>query len=347
MSSTFYIVCLSHDPALLAREHRTAEAAEAAVREGTSGHEDCDQLIVRSSGAPVEVGCPGHGFGDDARPRPHWCRTRHAHTEWVDVGWLHVLVHARLAGALPENVARHHDLSCWTEQRLWRLRKELGLELPHRVDEPGDDHPEVVHPEDPVQASTPPEVDESGADLAAEVARLRAGEEPDHEPGTVPTPGQWIWWWNRATAKQRLDIAGAVLRDQTAASECFVQNHRSRIEEVRTVRGALFRVEAVVGDMEGITGARHWASMLRTALADTDQQTTTPGDAPTPGPGQEARPSAILNTTAVVPGWRQNPDGTWNLPIDGGSFTASADISETRRAQLYLLLAGHFLGGEA
>jgi hypothetical protein len=175
MSSTFYTVCLSHDPALLAREHRSAEEAEAAVREGASGHEDCDQLIIRSSGAPVEVGCPGHGTGDNSRLwKNQSCRLGHRDTEWVDVGWLHVLAHARLAGALPENVARHHDLSCWTEQRLRRLREELGLELPHRVDEPGEDQPEVVHPDAPVQASAPPAVDESGAGLAAEVARLRA-----------------------------------------------------------------------------------------------------------------------------------------------------------------------------
>lgn len=336
MSSTFYTVCLSHDPALLAREHRTAEAAEAAVREGTSGHDDCDLVIVRSSGAPVEVGCPGHGFADDARPRAHWCRTRHAHTEWVEVGWLHVLTHARLAGALPENVARHHDISCWTQQRLWRLRDELGLALPEQVDEPGVEEPIVVHPEASGKASPPMEVDEPGTDPADEVARLRAGEEPGHEAGTVPTAGQWIWRWNRSTAERRLDVAAAVLRDQATASECFLQNHRWQIEEARTVRGALARAEAVIADMEDITGARHWASMLRTALAAQDQQTSTSDDATTPEP----YPSAFLKTTAVVPGWRQNPDGTWHLPLDGGTFTASADMSESRLKQLAFFLAG-------
>ncbi|MET7475101.1 hypothetical protein ABZT17_12170 [Streptomyces sp. NPDC005648] len=166
MSSTFYLVCLSHDPALDAREYTSAEAAEAAVREGTSGHPNCDLMIVRSSGAPVEVGCPGHGFADDARPPAHWCRLRHAHTEWVDVGWLHVLVHARLADALPENVARHHDLSCWTEQRLWRLRNELGLELPRQVDESSTTPGAVVHEQVFGQAQAVQGVDEQAPPAA-------------------------------------------------------------------------------------------------------------------------------------------------------------------------------------
>lgn len=332
MSSTFYTVCLSHDPALLAREHRSAEEAEAAVREGASGHEGCDQLIVRSSGAPVEVGCPGHGFADDARPRPHWCRLRHAHTKWVDVGWLHVLTHARLAGALPENVARHHDLSCWTEQRLWRLRDELGLELPKPVDEPGGDQLGVVHPEASAQASVPPAVDESGAGLAAEVARLRAGEEPGDELADVATPGQWIWLWNRATAEQRLDVAASVLRDQRTASACFLEHHRWRIDQAQTLKGAMARVEAVIADMEGITGARHWASMLRTAIAGQDQEPT---------------PSEPRHPATTVVGWRQNPDGTWELPVDGGTLTASAELSETRLAMLSLALAGPALRGGA
>jgi hypothetical protein len=333
MSSTFYTVCLSHDPALLAREHRSAEEAEAAVREGASGHEDCDQLIIRSSGAPVEVGCPGHGTGDNSRLwKNQSCRLGHRDTEWVDVGWLHVLAHARLAGALPENVARHHDLSCWTEQRLRRLREELGLELPHRVDEPGEDQPEVVHPDAPVQASAPPAVDESGAGLAAEVARLRAGEEPGDELADVATPGQWIWWWNRATAEQRLDVAASVLRDQRTASACFLEHHRWRIDQAQTLKGAMARVEAVVADMEGITGARHWASMLRTAIAGQDQE---------PAPSEPRHPA-----TTVV-GWRQNPDGTWELPVDGGTLTASAELSETRLAMLSLALAGPALRGGA
>ncbi|MFC8361104.1 hypothetical protein ACFUIY_14675 [Streptomyces griseorubiginosus] len=338
MSSTFYIVCLSHDPALISTEYSRAELAEAAIKDGTSGHTDCDRMIVRSSGAPVEVGCPGHGFRDDARPRRHWCRSRHAHTQWVDVGWLHVLVHARLADALPESVARHHDLSCWTEQRLWRLREELGLELPSAVDEPGDDQPEVVHAETSAQASAPPEVDESGAGLAEELARLRAGEDPGHEPGTVPTPGQWIWLWNRATAKQRLEIAAAALSDQAAVEKCLFQNHRWKVAQARALRDSLARVEVEIADMEKDTVARHWASMLRAAIAGPGSDQT--GDSAEHSIAPGAYPSSVLSTTDVIPQWRQDPDGTWSAPVGEGLLTVPAHTSEVRRAQLLLVCIG-------
>lgn len=167
MSSTFYVVCLSHDPALVSSEYSRAEGAEAAVKDGSSGHTDCDRMIVRVSGGPIEVGCPGHGLPGEARRR-HGCPSLHRDTEWIGVGWLHVLAHARLAGALPDLVARHHDLRCWTEQRLWRLREELGLELPQRVDESGGEPGDVVHLDVSAQASTPPQVDEETPSAAAQ-----------------------------------------------------------------------------------------------------------------------------------------------------------------------------------
>ena len=43
----------------------------------------------------------------------------------------------------------------------------------------------------------------------------------------------------------------------------------------------------------------------------------------------------------------ENPDGTWELPVDGGTLTASAELSETRLAMLSLALAGPALRGGA
>lgn len=45
------------------------------------------------------------------------------------------------------------------------------------------------------------------ADNREALAALHQGEEPYEEEGVVPTPGQWIWKWNRATTAQRLDQA--------------------------------------------------------------------------------------------------------------------------------------------
>ncbi|MCX4974257.1 hypothetical protein [Streptomyces sp. NBC_00620] len=175
MSSTFHIACLSHDPAVDVTDlgHNTAAEAEDSIRAGINGHADCDLVIVRWSGAPVEFGCPGHRFDDKARPPAHWCRSRHAHTEWIDGVWLHVLAHARMAKALPEKVAKRYELGCWTGQRIWRLRHELDLELPptddtptglpaaEGVDEPSPSAEELVHPAEEQQASAPQRVDDA------------------------------------------------------------------------------------------------------------------------------------------------------------------------------------------
>ncbi|WP_314411403.1 hypothetical protein [Streptomyces sp. DSM 40484] len=122
MSSNYAALCLSHDPAIIVHDpgFNRPEQAEEAIRAGINDHRNCDLLIGRFSYPLIEVGCPGIPGGGCS----------HRSTEWVDSGWLRVLAHARAAGALPPAVASHHDLHCWTEQRVWRLREELGLEPP-------------------------------------------------------------------------------------------------------------------------------------------------------------------------------------------------------------------------
>lgn len=112
----------------------------------------------------------------------------------------------------------------------------------------------------------------------AELERLSAGEEPVTDPHVEHTPGQWIWQWNRATPAKRLEVAAAVIRDAAKASHCFFMGHDKRLEEDQRAWVAVARVRDVIADMENITGARHWARILRTAVDG--KSDTTPDEEP-------------------------------------------------------------------
>ncbi|MDX5563753.1 hypothetical protein PYK79_10860 [Streptomyces sp. ID05-04B] len=68
---------------------------------------------------------------------------------------------------------------------------------------------------------------------AAEVERLRAGEESATEQGVIPTPGQWIRKWNQATAEKRLNMAAQILEAMTRSSNCFMADHEAQITSLR------------------------------------------------------------------------------------------------------------------
>jgi hypothetical protein len=93
-------------------------------------------------------------------------------------------------------------------------------------------------------------VDASACELAkarAEIERLRAGE--DHTPaaeGVELTPGQLIAKWNSLNATERLEQAARILDDNRAARECFLMNHRARLEEAERQR----RRAALAADYE-------------------------------------------------------------------------------------------------
>jgi len=59
---------------------------------------------------------------------------------------------------------------------------------------------------------------------------LLAGEDPYTDDRTVPTPGQWIWLWNRATRAERLARAQRIVEDRATAAWCQQMNH---IEHIR------------------------------------------------------------------------------------------------------------------
>ncbi|GAA4706213.1 hypothetical protein [Streptomyces youssoufiensis] len=134
-------------------------------------------------------------------------------------------------------------------------------------------------------------------DLAAEVARLRAGEQrpaPDR-PIALCTAPEWIWHWNRATAESRLATAQRVLDSARQASVCFEGNHRKRLdqfqrraeqteEERDEARAALDRVRAELHALDsevGLTpvalaGRRAAIARVRAALEQPVSEPTTP-----------------------------------------------------------------------
>jgi hypothetical protein len=123
VSSTYRILCLSHDPAIDYGEYRSSEDAEDAIADGIPEHARCDLLIGRYSYPLVEVGCPA------TRHQPAHLRCHHGGTVWVDADWLRLLTAARQSGdeavqAAASKIRQH----CWTSQRLDRLHDELGLD---------------------------------------------------------------------------------------------------------------------------------------------------------------------------------------------------------------------------
>lgn len=130
MSSDYKLICVSHDPGLvISPEWSSAsggrDIAFAAVRDpasypGVDEHERCDLLILRYSGALMEVACPGHD-------RP----IRHVDADWVETPWLRLLwlAHQEPAGSPLKDAALDYRLApCWTFERVHRLRGVLGID---------------------------------------------------------------------------------------------------------------------------------------------------------------------------------------------------------------------------
>lgn len=123
MSSTFYVLCVSHDPAILSTEHRTGGDAAETIKTGSDLHPGCDLVIEEVSGGPVEIGCP------PADSRGSGSRCYHQDVRWTDVEWLRLLSRA-YTSTDPKVVeaVRRGRFTCWPQERLHRLRGSLGIE---------------------------------------------------------------------------------------------------------------------------------------------------------------------------------------------------------------------------
>lgn len=136
MSSTYYVLCLSHDPAITVNDpgYNRAEEAEAAVRDRPSGHEGCDLMIGRFSYPLVELGCPRSADQPESL-RPSVLRCYHGGTMWTGKEWLLLLAAAYQSDdPTVREAVKAGNHSCLPWDRLRRLRVELGI----AVKEPSD-----------------------------------------------------------------------------------------------------------------------------------------------------------------------------------------------------------------
>ncbi|MFH9072707.1 hypothetical protein [Streptomyces alboflavus] len=118
----------------------------------------------------------------------------------------------------------------------------------------------------------------------AELDRLREGEEPYEDPRVELSNGQWLYSFNRFDPARRLQIIDDMRRAAQLGSNCFLADHDTRLTDDRKAWVIVARIRDVVDEMERITGARHWARILRTAL-DGPGSATTPTTDPLPQVG--------------------------------------------------------------
>lgn len=117
MSSAYRILCLSHDPAIVAVDEVDGpEEAESAIVHGVEGHDGCDLMMGRYSYPLVELGCPGN-----VGP----CK-RHSSPRWADIDWIRLiaLAHQQPEGSQLHKAAKAATLGCFTRDRLHRLRSQ-------------------------------------------------------------------------------------------------------------------------------------------------------------------------------------------------------------------------------
>jgi hypothetical protein len=126
MSSTYRILCLSHDPAIvLNNDYDTNCAAAVAVLNPGShpeveNHKDCDLLIGRYSYPLVEVGCAGAARAAFEHPA-------HSEIRWIGTGLLRIAALALTADRPNTTTVVVDELPgyCWTAKRIERLRSQL------------------------------------------------------------------------------------------------------------------------------------------------------------------------------------------------------------------------------
>lgn len=145
MSSTYSVLCLSHDPAIIARDDiSNVDEALAQADKGFEQHLKCDLVVAQYSGGIIRLACPGMSglpvlSETERRQRPHhsgW----HRDTVWIEADFLRLAADfLRLSAAVAhgtdkdnrspavDNALRHRMRGCWTVERLYKLREILDV----------------------------------------------------------------------------------------------------------------------------------------------------------------------------------------------------------------------------
>lgn len=140
MSSSYDVICLSHDPGIRVTGDLDAVSVDRngdlpqTLTQVREEHPHCDLAVTRESGAVVAVGCIDPG--DHGHASPHW----------VDMDVLRLIHQARRVadanGVSPTGVQQARDQNglvqaldrcfaarqCWPHVRIERLRRVVELE---------------------------------------------------------------------------------------------------------------------------------------------------------------------------------------------------------------------------
>lgn len=123
MSSRYRIICLSHDPAIVVLEPDWPQPDDPlrvlADRASLPEHANCELVVGRFSYPLVQVCCPQSMERSNGPLHIGY----HPHSdEWIDAGWLRLLL-----AAGPDAAKRARVPGCWSYERANRLRLELDL----------------------------------------------------------------------------------------------------------------------------------------------------------------------------------------------------------------------------
>ena len=123
MSSTYDLICASHDPALTTINGEWSDLSRALTAVGGAGvHGGCDLVIGRWSGALISITCPPNSPAAA-------CHGRHREPETIDVEWLWLLHKATAYPELSGPVEWvHRRFMCWHPQRVTRLAGLIDVE---------------------------------------------------------------------------------------------------------------------------------------------------------------------------------------------------------------------------
>ena len=117
MSSTYKLLCLSHDPAMVISDDDICnEFTPNRNHPALEDHVNCDIMIGAYSYPLVRVGCLGTQMEGISG-----CLGHHCSTNWIDIDWIQLL-HVLYNSEIPEIEWKNdNNFRCWTKQRVQRI----------------------------------------------------------------------------------------------------------------------------------------------------------------------------------------------------------------------------------